>query len=293
MEIVEIIAPLRERLSACRSRGESIAVVPTMGALHDGHLELVRRACERCDRVVVTIFVNPTQFGPGEDFDAYPRDLQRDLDRLRSLKVDFVFAPEAAEMYPDGTQTSVCVAPLGDMLIGAMRPGHFQGVATVVAKLFHVVQPDAAFFGEKDFQQLTIVRRMVRDLMMPIEIVGVPTVRESDGLAMSSRNVRLTPEDRRAATVIARALDRGERAIGEGSATLDEVLADMRATIAAEPRAVLKSLDIRHAQTLQEPMPGSRAPLVILVTATFGDVLLLDQRCVERGTAALRSDLAA
>ncbi len=293
MDTVETIAPLRERLNAFRSKGESIALVPTMGAFHDGHLELVRRATERCDRVVVTIFVNPTQFGPTEDFDAYPRDLAGDLDRLRSLNVDFVFAPEVAEIYPDGAQTTVAVEPLGTILIGAIRPGHFAGVATVVSKLFNIVQPDAAFFGEKDFQQLTIIRRMVRDLMMPIEIVGVPTVREIDGLAMSSRNVRLDTDDRRAAMVLARTLDLGERRIGEGTTTLDDVLAEMRETIAEEPRAVLQSLDIRHAETLNAAKPGSSEPLVILITAKFGDVLLIDQRVAQRGTAALRSGLAA
>ena len=293
METIETIAPLRERLNICRMAGETVAVVPTMGALHDGHLELVRCAAEHCDRVVVTIFVNPSQFGPSEDFDAYPRDLQGDLDRLRSLDVDFVFAPTVTEMYPDGAQTAVAVEPLGTILIGATRPGHFQGVATIVSKLFHIVQPDAAFFGEKDYQQLTIIRQMVRDMLMPIEIVGVPTVRERDGLAMSSRNARLDTEDRQAAGVISRALDLGERRIGEGAATLDDVLAEMRRTIAGEPRAALQSLDIRHAVTLAPAKPGSSEPLVILITAKFGDVLLIDQRVAQHGTEALRADLAA
>ena len=291
METIETTGLLRERLSACRRAGETIAVVPTMGALHDGHLELVRRAAERCDRMVVTIFVNPTQFGPTEDFNAYPRNLQHDLDRLQSSKVDFVFTPSVAEIYPEGAQTTVSVEPLGSLLIGAIRPGHFQGVATVVSKLFHISQPDAAFFGEKDYQQLTIIRRMVRDMLMPIKIVGVPTVRESDGLAMSSRNARLPADDRQAATVIARALDLGEFRIGEGIATHDDVIAEMRRTIMAEPRAKLQSLDIRHAETLDEAKPGSSDPLVILITAKFGDVLLIDQRVAQRGT--LRSDLAA
>lgn len=278
MQLFERIAPLRAALKAHRLAGETVGVVPTMGYLHAGHLKLVERAVAENDRVVVTIFVNPTQFGPNEDLDAYPRDLESDLTQLADFPVDCVFAPPVDEMYGRPMQALVDVKPLGDILIGEVRPGHFRGVATVVTKLFNIVQPDRAYFGEKDYQQLTIIRRMVADLEMPIEIVAVPTVREADGLALSSRNVRLSPEDRAAATVLARALDKGERLVAGGERDAATILSEVRAMIEAEPRADLKSLDLRDAETLDGVERIGDRPVVLLVTARFGTVLLIDQR---------------
>ncbi|UIJ70558.1 pantoate--beta-alanine ligase [Aurantimonas sp. HBX-1] len=281
MQRIDQIAALRAALAPMRRAGETIGLVPTMGYLHDGHLALVKRAAAECDRVVVTIFVNPTQFAPGEDLDSYPRDLAGDLEQLAAYPVDFVFAPTVVEMYPEPMQAFVAVERLGDILIGAQRPGHFRGVATVVAKLFNIVQPDRAYFGEKDFQQLAVIHRMVADLAMPVAIVAVPTVREADGLALSSRNVRLSPEDRAAATVLARALEEGAAMIADGEGDPETVLAAMRTTIAAEPRATLRSLDLRDAATLEPVARIGARPVVMLVTANFGDVLLIDQRIAE------------
>ena len=286
MEVVDRIATLQARLERDRRQGRVIGLVPTMGFIHDGHLALVERAASSCDRVVVSIFVNPTQFGPGEDFEAYPRDLAGDLRKLERLPVDVVFAPPVGELYPEPLQTSVEVSPLGDILIGAQRAGHFRGVATVVSKLFNIVCPHQAFFGEKDYQQLTVIRKMVADLSMPVEIVGVPTVREADGLAMSSRNVRLHGADRAAATVLSRALDEGQRLIEEGTRSVEGVLSALRDMIGAEPRATLNSVDIRDAATLAGVDRLGREPLVILIAATLGGVLLIDQR-----VAAPTSDL--
>lgn len=273
----ETIEALRAALQPVRQAGQSVGVVPTMGYLHDGHLELVRRARAENDRVVVTIFVNPTQFGPNEDFSTYPRDMERDLALLDAAKVDAVFTPGVEAMYPQPLQTTISLKPLGDMLIGRVRPGHFSGVATVVAKLFNIVQPTRAYFGEKDFQQLTVIRRMVADLNFPVEIVGVPTVREADGLAMSSRNVRLSPDDRRAARVLSAALAEGAAMIEAGEGDAARVVEQMTTTIAAEPGVALRSLDICDSRDLSVVERIDR-PVVMLVTAEVGPVLLIDQR---------------
>ena len=196
MDIARSVGELRQRVSAWRAAGERIGLAPTMGALHAGHLALVAAAQARCRRTVVSIFVNPRQFGPREDFSTYPRPEAADLEKLAAAAADLVFIPAVAEMYPDGFATTISVGGPSEGLCGAQRPGHFDGVATVVAKLLIQVAPDAAFFGEKDYQQLLVVRRMARDLDLPVEIVGVPTVREADGLALSSRNVYLSAEER-------------------------------------------------------------------------------------------------
>ncbi len=206
MEIITGIRQMQRYSDEVRMSGRRVAVVPTMGYLHEGHLSLVRIARERADAVVVTIFVNPKQFGPSEDFTTYPRDMDRDLDLVKSSGAACVFAPAAAEMYPEGYQTSVRVDRLTQHLCGISRPTHFEGVTTVVAKLFNATKPHAAVFGEKDFQQLQVIRRMVRDLDMDIEIIGGPIVREPDGLAMSSRNKYLSPEERAAALVLSSSL---------------------------------------------------------------------------------------
>lgn len=281
MEICRSKQAMRDRVTAWRAGGGRIALVPTMGALHDGHLTLVARARDWLDahgggRLVTSIFVNPTQFGPNEDLDKYPRDEEGDLDKLRAAGCDAVFLPAVAEIYRPGAQTVVEVTGLSKMLMGRLRPGHFRGVTTVVTKLFNIVQPDAAAFGEKDYQQLTIIRQMVADLDTPVEIIGVPTVREADGLAMSSRNLRLSPEDRAAAPVLSRSLDRAQALVAEG-AGLSTLRAEIRSILRAEPRGEVRSIDIRDAADLSRVARIER-PVVILLAVRFGDVLLIDQR---------------
>ncbi|HKI49188.1 MAG TPA: pantoate--beta-alanine ligase, partial [Desulfobacteria bacterium] len=207
MEIVKTVTHMHQAADAIRMGGESLALVPTMGFFHEGHLTLMRAGKEHCDRLVVSLFVNPTQFGPNEDFEAYPRDMEGDLKKAENAGADMVFMPSVNEMYPQGAQTSVVVKDLPQHLCGLSRPGHFDGVTTVVAKLFHIVKPHVAVFGQKDFQQLAVISRMVMDLNMDIQIMGVPTVREKDGLAMSSRNSYLTSEERTSALSLKKSLD--------------------------------------------------------------------------------------
>lgn len=271
---------IRAAVAGMRADGASVGLVPTMGFLHDGHMTLVRAAKAACDRVVVSIFVNPTQFGPNEDFATYPRDPDRDLAMLRAEGVDAVFCPEPVEMYHPDAQTIVETTGLSGILIGALRPGHFRGVATVVTKLFNIVQPDRAFFGEKDYQQLQVIRTMVRDLDMPLVITGVPTVREADGLAMSSRNVRLTPEHRDAAPALNAALDWAEATLPRQPMTAAELAAGVTARIVPAPGSEVQSVDVRDAATLA-PIDGPVSdPAVILLAVRFGQVLLIDQRVV-------------
>ena len=263
-------------------RPAPIVLVPTMGYLHEGHLSLMRLARARAGeegRVVASIFVNPTQFGPGEDFDSYPRDEARDFDLLRAEGVDAVFAPEASEVYDPQAQTIVETTELAKVLIGKLRPGHFRGVATIVTKLFNIIRPDAAVFGEKDFQQLAVIRTMVRDLDMGIEVIGAPILREADGLAMSSRNVRLLPEDRAAAPVLARALDEAAGMASTGI-TASRLRSHVRARLEAEPRARVQSVDIRDAATLASVSGPLSRPAVILLAVSFGKVFLIDNRVV-------------
>ncbi|MDO5648136.1 pantoate--beta-alanine ligase [Paracoccus sp. (in: a-proteobacteria)] len=272
------------RTTRAEWRGVPVAFVPTMGALHDGHMALVAQARAWVEqqgggRVITSIFVNPTQFGPNEDLDAYPRDEDNDLRQLRDAGCDAVFLPGVSDIYRDGAQTFVDTTRLSRMLIGRLRPGHFRGVATVVTKLFNIVQPDAAVFGEKDYQQLTLIRQMVADLDMPVQIIGVPTQREADGLAMSSRNRRLTPDDRAAAPVLSRALDAAERQVADGT-TLPALRAAIRRILRAEPRADVRSIDIRDAGDLS-PVTTITRPVVILLAVRFGDVLLIDQRTAQ------------
>ena len=275
---------MRALAAGWRAEGRRVGLVATMGALHDGHMALVARAREAVGpegRVVTSIFVNPTQFGPNEDYATYPRDPDRDLAMLRGEGVDAVFTPEPSEMYHPEAQTIVETTGLSGVLMGALRPGHFRGVATVVTKLFNIVQPDRAFFGEKDYQQLQVIRTMVRDLDMPLEIAGVPTVREADGLAMSSRNVRLTLEHRAAAPALNAALDWASATL-PGQPMTAAALADaVAARIAPAPGAEVQSVDVRDAATLA-PIDGPiRRPAVILLAVRFGKVLLIDQRVVQ------------
>ncbi len=270
METVTNTEALRSRVAAWRRDGLRVGFVPTMGNLHQGHLALVRRAREAADRVVVSIFVNPFQFGPNEDYDSYPRTPERDADLLQEEGADLLFLPAVETMYPRGTRqvTRVEVPGISDELCGASRPGFFVGVATVVAKLFNLVQPDLAVFGEKDYQQLVVIRRMVADLCFPIEILGVPTVREADGLAMSSRNAYLTPEERAVAPELQRSLRQAA----------DRLLAGER-DFAAIEAAAARRLDqagfrtdyvsIRRAEDLAPPAPADR-DFVILAAAWLG-----------------------
>lgn len=281
MQICRSKQAMREGADAWRSEGQRIALVPTMGALHDGHMTLVARARDWLDaqgggRLVTSIFVNPTQFGPNEDLDKYPRDEESDLALLRQAGVDAVFLPTVEDIYPPGTQTIVEATGLSRMLIGRLRPGHFRGVTTVVTKLFNITRCDAASFGEKDYQQLTIIRQMVGDLDMPVRIIAVPTVREADGLAMSSRNLRLTPQARAAAPVLSRALDRAQEMVADG-VTLTALRREIRGVLNNEPLGETRSIDIRDASDLSRINRIDR-PVVILLAVRFGDVLLIDQR---------------
>ena len=277
MDVLDTPAGMTAWARHRRRAGDTIAVVPTMGALHEGHMALIDEAHARADAVVVTIFVNPLQFNQASDFDRYPRPIEGDLDVCRDRGVDAVYAPTAAAMYPSGFETHVVPGELATRLEGAMRPGHFEGVTTVVAKLFNATQPDVAVFGEKDFQQLAIVRRMVADLDMPIDIVGVATVREPDGLARSSRNTRLEPGDRTAAAVIGRALSSAAELCRHGERRADVLLAATRQVLDGESRARVEYVEIVDAATL-EPIAEVDRPAVIVTAAWFGDVRLIDNR---------------
>lgn len=277
MQIVHTVAALRAALAPMRQRGETIALVPTMGALHEGHMALIAAARNAHSRVVVSIFVNPTQFGDPGDLDTYPRTLAADCEMLRGAGADVVFAPDPGEIYPEGDETIVETTRLANMLHGEVRPGHYRGVTTVVAKLFNITQPDAAYFGEKDYQQLQVIRAMVRDLFMPLAIHGVPTQRAPDGLALSSRNRRLSPQDRAAAPVLSRALTAAAAAVAQGT-TIEALHNLITDTIAAEPRATLRGLDIVAPRTLA-PLSGPvTGPVAIMLSAEFGGILLIDQR---------------
>lgn len=275
----EMRAVVRGWKHAPEKAGETVCLVPTMGFLHEGHLSLVRMAQTRAERVVVSIFVNPTQFGPNEDLGSYPRDQVRDLALLDAEGVDAVFIPDVEEMYGSGGDTYVEVPGLSAILQGALRPEHFRGVSTVVTKLFNIVTPDFAVFGEKDYQQLTLIRQMVRDLDMPLEILGHPTVREPDGLAMSSRNVRLSSYHRGQAVILGKALTAAEELAlsGREAEVLKQAVRDMLATA---PAAEVQSVDIRDADTLAEVNGPVDRPAVVLLAVRFGSVLLIDQRVV-------------
>ncbi|EFO32897.1 pantoate--beta-alanine ligase [Roseibium sp. TrichSKD4] len=272
-------AEVRSLVAGYRRARRTVALVPTMGYLHEGHLALVREAKRQAEKVIVSIFVNPTQFGPNEDLDSYPRDTDRDLALLEQEGVDGVFLPSPEEMYGTGGATFVEVPELSGMLQGVLRPGHFRGVSTVVTKLFNIVQPDAAVFGEKDYQQLTLIRQMVRDLDMPIEIMGHPTVREEDGLALSSRNVRLSESHRQQAVVLSKALS-----VAEDAAKTDPDIENLKTviheTLNDAPDGKVESVDIRDAKTLAEVVGHPARPVVALLAVRFGSVLLIDQRVI-------------
>ena len=279
MHVCDTKSELRVVLSNLRQGGKSIGLVPTMGYLHEGHLTLVRRAREENDYVVASIFVNPTQFGNPEDLEKYPRNMERDLELLRQEGVAAVFTPTPDTMYHPDAQTIVEPTDLANVLMGELRPGHFRGVATVVTKLFNIFQPTRAYFGEKDYQQLMVIRTMARDLDIPVDICGVPTVREADGLAMSSRNVRLTPDARKAAPIIAQALDAAQNWVTEGI-TSDALRQNIWDMIASEPLADVQSIDIQDAWTLVPVTDHIEKDIVILVAVQLEPVLLIDQRVI-------------
>ena len=276
MEVIRLREAFREAMVEGRTAGQTVGFVPTMGSIHDGHRSLIARAREESGLVAVSIFVNPLQFGSGEDLAAYPSDLDRDLDTCEKEGVDAVFAPDADEMYPDGPpEVAVDPGPVGNRLEGGARPGHFRGVCTVVAKLLGIVGPCRAYFGEKDAQQLFVVRRMVRDLDLPAEIIGCATVREPDGLAMSSRNTYLSPEQRQAATCLYEALARTAWLVEGGERDGRVLRAELARRIGAEPLAALDYVAVVDEDTFEE-IDWLRGPARALVAARIGPARLID-----------------
>ena len=279
MRVIRAIGELREYLRQIATSERSVGFVPTMGYLHSGHMELVKRAKAENAVLVVSIFVNPLQFGPTEDLARYPRDLPRDSGMLEEGGVDILFAPGVEDMYPRPMETVVDVPGLGGELEGAVRPGHFAGVATVVCKLFNIVQPHAAYFGEKDYQQVIVIKRMVEDLALPVRIVAVPTVRDSDGLALSSRNVYLTEAERAAAVILPQTLAEAERLVEIGFGDPHELEEKLRAFLAREPLAHTEVVAVRDASTLR-PVTSIVEPVVVALFVRFGSTRLLDNRVI-------------
>ncbi len=292
MRVIKRVRHMAQVAEALRRRGERplrqssladggrIGFVPTMGALHEGHLSLIRSARKETDAVVVSIFVNPLQFGPKEDFARYPRDLPRDIALAAREGTDVVFAPSVEEMYPEGCRTTVEVEGLSDQLEGAMRPGHFRGVTTVVAKLFHIVQPTTVYVGQKDYQQAVIITRMVEDVNIPVRIHVLPTVREPDGLAMSSRNRDLTAAQRQHAAVIYRALQDAHAAIRQGERSVERLRARIRKMLRAQPLVRVQDLSIVDAKMLT-PLKVIRGQAAVLVAARIGNTRLIDNLLVD------------
>ena len=293
MLLLETISDLRAACDRARGDGRRVGLVPTMGFLHEGHRSLMRAARESCDFVVVTIFVNPLQFGVGEDLDRYPRDLSGDLEQCAAEGVDVVFAPPVAEMYPSGPPlTSVHVAALTDDLCGASRPTHFDGVATVVAKLFASTGPCAAYFGRKDAQQLAVIARLVEDLNLPVEVVGCPIVREPDGLARSSRNAYLSCEQRRAALVLSRALGAAVDAASAGERDAGALVALIRTVVAGEPSVTLEYVEARSARELA-PVTDLDGDVLVALAARVGDTRLIDNVTLSVRGAGVHADMGS
>ncbi|TWH58859.1 pantothenate synthetase [Desulfitobacterium sp. LBE] len=280
MIICKKISAVRDIVKEQRGQGRSIALVPTMGYLHEGHLTLVEEARKSGAFVVMSIFVNPLQFGPNEDFARYPRDLERDAKKAEGAGVDLIFNPEVEEMYPAKNLTHVEVDELGDSLCGASRPGHFRGVTTVVSKLFHIVQPDRAYFGQKDYQQYLIICQMVKDLNFPIEVIGVPIVREEDGLALSSRNIYLSPEQRAEALVLQRSLGEAENWFRQGERSALTIKERIKELIRNESSGEIDYVEIRSAENLHrvEQIEGK---IFIALAVRFGSTRLIDNKVLE------------
>lgn len=280
MEIVKEIATMKAITREAAARSQRLGLVPTMGALHEGHLSLVRRAREKSDVVVVSIFVNPTQFGPNEDFTRYPRNLEGDATLLTQEGVDYLFAPSVEEIYPSGYATYVEVEGLSERLCGRSRPGHFRGVATVVLKLLSIVAPHYAFFGQKDAQQVVIIKKMAEDLNLDVEIVVCPIVREADGLAMSSRNRYLNVEERQAATILYQALQRAKQMIDAEARDAERIIRTMQQMIEAEPRARIDYVEIVNARTL-EPLTTVSGECLIALAVFVGPARLIDNLVIQ------------
>jgi pantoate--beta-alanine ligase len=282
MHIITSVKEMRERTAEARAEGNTIAFVPTMGFLHEGHASLMREGRKRGNLLVVSIFVNPAQFGAGEDFESYPRDLRRDSEIARECGVDIIFAPDAREMYPAGYQTWVNVETISLPLCGASRPGHFRGVTTVVAKLFNIVKPTFAFFGEKDYQQLAVIRRMVSDLNMDVEVVGLPTVREPDGLAMSSRNSYLSASERKSALCLSRALDAASTLFRSGEVSVARLREAVLGILGEEPEARIDYVEFRCGENLEE-VERADDRTVLALAVRIGATRLIDNVIVGRG----------
>ena len=281
MMIARTISDVRRAVNAWRKEGLTIGLVPTMGYLHEGHASLVKAAKASCDRVVVSVFVNPTQFGPNEDLESYPRDFEHDCTLLEGLGTDLVFHPDPAELYFPDAATWVEVPALAKNLCAKTRPTHFRGVCTVVSKLFHIAAPDKAFFGQKDAQQLAVIRRMVRDLNFDLEIVGCPIVREADGLAKSSRNTYLNPKERQAALILNRSLKKGEALIEAGETDTGRLLAAIKESIAAEPLAKLDYAEAVDADSMK-PLAAVTGNVLFAIAVYIGKTRLIDNFVVSR-----------
>lgn len=279
MKILKTIQEMKEVSAELKSSSLSIGFVPTMGSLHEGHLSLVRRSITQADCTVVSIFVNPTQFGPGEDFKRYPRDLKKDLEILEKGEVDFVFVPEVEEMYPKGYKTYVEVHELQDKLCGRSRPGHFRGVCTIVLKLFHIIKPDLSFFGQKDAQQAIILKRMVKDLDMDGKIEVLPIVRNEEGIALSSRNEYLSPEERKAVLCLSRSLKKARSMIEEGERDTERIIRGMKNIINEEPLARIDYVEIVGMEELN-PLPRIENEALIAMAVFIGKARLIDNTIV-------------
>lgn len=292
MDVIRNPGEMRAWRQRARSAGKRVGFVPTMGYLHDGHVSLLRHGRPHCDALVASIFVNPTQFGPNEDFATYPRDVARDTAMLLDAGTDCLYLPEVGDVYPPGYRTSIEVEGLSNALCGRSRPGHFRGVCTVVAKLFHVVAPDEAWFGEKDAQQLRIIRKMVEDLDMPVMVTGCPTRREPDGLAMSSRNVYLAADERAQAPSLHRALQQAQRMAATGETDATAVLARMRAIVAGEaPLCAIDYIEAVDDATL-DPVTRLSGRVLVALAVRFGRTRLIDNIVLEMGPASSNPPLA-
>jgi pantoate--beta-alanine ligase len=288
MEILEQIDVIQRKCEALRLGGKILGLVPTMGFLHEGHLELMRVAKRHADVVIISIFVNPSQFGPSEDFKSYPRDREGDLEKAREVGVDIAFLPSVQEMYPGGFQTKVSVEKVTKHLCGLSRPTHFDGVTTVVAKLFNITKPHLAVFGQKDYQQLTVISRMVRDLNMDIDIVGVPTFREPDGLAMSSRNTYLSPEERKSALCLKKSLDLARRLVGSGERSAEKMKKALEELILSHPYTVVDYVTLCDPVTLED-VETLEAETVLALAVKVGKTRLIDNCLL--GKASNREDI--
>ncbi len=280
IEVISTVSALREYRSKEIGINDVVGLVPTMGFFHEGHLNLMRLARQQCDRLIVSVFVNPLQFGQGEDYDRYPRDLKRDIDKASSVGIDVLFCPSVEEMYPQGFSTFVEVEKLTEILCGKSRPGHFKGVVTVVSKLFNIIQPHRAFFGQKDIQQALVIKKLVRDLNFPVEISIAPIYRESDGLACSSRNIYLKPEERKAALILPMALDRASELISGGERSSKKIFSEIANILTREPLARVEYIEIRKIPDLT-PLEKIEGEVLIALAVWFGRTRLIDNIILE------------